>query len=232
MESAPHHASLETPLRGFTLVEMIVVLAIIVIITMIALLGQSSFNRSLVLTDTAYTVAFSIREAQSYGLSSRLFGATQNAGYGVHFATGAPTSYSIFADVSPAAPGDTSNPSICPGHPNITGPEAKPGNCIQDTPSEVMRSYSLNNGFRISGFCGTQTTGGVVRCQGYLDALDIVYLRPNTQSVITGVRSGTRISLSDATIRIASPDGTAERCVLVSKVGQVSVVVKGSPECP
>jgi len=222
-----------TPQRGFTLVEMIVVLAIIVIITTIALLGQSSFNRAMVLTDTAYTVAFSVREAQSLGISSRAFGGTQDAGYGIHFANGTPTSYKLFADISPAAPGDTQYPLICPGHPNVPGtnPEAKPGDCIQTLQSEVVRTYNLNNGFRIGSFCGTRTNGTSL-CSGALDALDIIYLRPNTQSVITGVQGGTRTALTDATIRILSPDGLAERCIYVSKVGQVSVLQKGEAKCP
>ncbi len=221
------------PVRGFTLVEMIVVLAIIIIITTIALLGQSSFNRSMVLTDTAYTIAFSVREAQALGISSRAFAGTQDAGYGVHFANQSPSSYKLFADTYPAAPGDTQYTAICPGHPNVpaTNPEAKPGDCIQTLESEVVRTYSLNNGFRISGFCGRQSNG-VQLCNGALDALDIIYLRPNTQSVITGVNGNIRTALQDATIRISSPDGTTERCIYVSKVGQVSVVQEGEAECP
>ncbi len=219
--------------RGFTLVEMIVVLAIIIIITTIALLGQSSFNRSMILTDTAYTIAFSIREAQALGISSRTFAGTQDAGYGVHFGNLSPTSYKLFADTHPIAPGDTQYPGICPGHPNVpaSNPEAKPGDCIQTLESEVVRTYSLNNGFRISGFCGRQSNG-VPLCNGALDSLNIVYLRPNTQSVITGVNGNIRTALQDATIRISSPDGTTERCIYVSKVGQVSVVQEGEAECP
>lgn len=213
--------------------EMIVVLAIIVIITTIALLGQSSFNRSMVLTDTAYTIAFSVREAQSLGISSRAFAGTQDAGYGLHFANGAPTTYKLFADTYPIAPGDTQYTAICPGHPNVpaTNPEAKPGDCIQTLESEVVRTYSLNNGFRISGFCGRQSND-VQLCNGALDALNIVYLRPNTQSVITGVNGNIRTALEDATIRVSSPDGTSERCIYVSKVGQVSVLLKGDSKCP
>ncbi|MES2931569.1 MAG: prepilin-type N-terminal cleavage/methylation domain-containing protein [Patescibacteria group bacterium] len=224
-------------MRGFTLVEMIVVLAIIIIITTIALLGQSSFNRSMVLTDTAYTIAFSVREAQSLGISSRTFAGTQDAGYGIHFTNLAPTAYKLFADIAPAAPGDTEYTAICPGHPNVakTHPEAKPGDCIQTVEAEVVRTYSLNNGFQIKSFCGRQTNGNQLcsgTTPGSLDALDIVYLRPNTQSVITGVNGNIRTALEDATIRVSSPDGSAERCIYVSKVGQVSVVHKGDVKCP
>ena len=76
--------------RGFTLVEMLVVLAIIIMITAIVINGQSTYNRSILLTDTVYTVAYSIRQAQSLGLASRgtTVGASivSNAGYGVRFA--------------------------------------------------------------------------------------------------------------------------------------------------
>ncbi|HRH55254.1 MAG TPA: prepilin-type N-terminal cleavage/methylation domain-containing protein [Candidatus Paceibacterota bacterium] len=228
------------PVRGFTLVEMLVVLAIIVIITAIALLGQTTFNRSLVLTDIAYTIAFSIREAQSYGISSRAAGATTNAGYGISFARTTPTSYVLFADTNPAKPGDTGNPSLCPGHPSVASshPEAKPGNCIQNNATEIVRRSTLNNGFKIKSFCGKDS--GTEKCSDSaqtttrLESIHIVYLRPNTQSIITGVSAGSsnRVALSDATIRITSPDETAERCVLVSKAGQVSVVQKGTSACP
>jgi len=216
---------------------MVVVLAIIVTITSIALLGQTSFNRSMVLTDIAYTLAFSIREAQSLGLSSRVFGGTQNTGYGVHFVRGVTNSYTLFADISPAASGNVQSASVCPGHSVGSGPEARPGDCIYNGASENVRSYALNRGFTILSFCGTQTSNGSMRCSNsasslMLDSLSIVYLRPNTQSVVTGVRSGTRIPLSDATIRVASPDGAAERCVYVSKAGQVAVFQKGETSCP
>lgn len=233
MEPAPVH-SLTSPsmLRGFTIMEMVVVLAIITVISSIALLGQSTFNRSMILTNTAYTVAFSVREAQFLGISSRVFNGVQNAGYGIRFLNDSAHSYALFADTHPAAAGNVQSAELCPGHAVGSGPEAKPGDCIQTQASEIVRTYNLNNGFFIKQFCGTETSGGTLRCSGYLSALNIVYLRPNTQSIITGVRQGNRISLSDATIRIASPDGFTERCIYVSKAGQVTVSVKGSSSCP
>ncbi|MBU2104034.1 type II secretion system GspH family protein [Patescibacteria group bacterium] len=224
MESSISHI-LKKLSRGFTLVEMLVVLAIIVIVTGIAINGQSSFNKTVILTDTAYTLAFSIREAQSLGLSSRYFGGFQNAGYGVHFSSGSLTSYILFADTNPGIPG-SSQGGICPGHTVASGPEARPGNCTYELPSEGVRTSTFNRGFKISKFCGFDRALNSTRCSDTnLDSLNIVYLRPNTQSIITGKRSGAPMSLENATIYVASPDGGTERCVSVSKVGQVSVGV-------
>ncbi len=222
---------------------MVVVLTIIITISAIALFGQSSFNRSLVLTDTSYSVAFSVREAQALGISSRTFSGTANAGYGLHFSSNGMSSYRLFADLNPSAPGDMSNPTVCPGHTESSGPEAKPGDCIQTQASEIVRTYSLNNGFRLKSFCGTPTGGGTRWCSDTpgreIFAMNILYMRPDTLSVITGITSSatsppltSRVSLQDATLRIQSPDGTAERCVFVSKVGQVSVHALGDTECP
>lgn len=211
--------------RGFTLVEMLVVLAIITLITVVAVTGQSDFNRSLILTDTAYTVAFSLREAQTLGLSSRVFNAVQDAGYGIRFARSTPTSYMLFSDQIPASPGSTQS-GICPGHTFSTGPDARPGNCVYDNATELVRTYSFNQGFTVRSFCGT-TAAGSQYCttdSTPLDAIDIVYMRPSTDSVITGVRGSTLYQMTSAVIRVASPDGAAERCIQVSKVGQVAVV--------
>ena len=208
------------PVRGFTLIEMIVVLSIIVIITAIALLGQSSFNRSIVLTNTAYTLAFSIRDAQSRGLSSRLFGGVQDAGYGVHLTKTSSTSYVMFADIHPSTP--NSKGGLCPNHTITTGPEAKPGDCSFSSATEIVRTYTFEHGFSIANFCGLDQ-GGTKRCSGYLDAINISFARPDTQSVILGVRGASTIGLTSAAITLSSPDGTAQRCVNVSKVGQVFV---------
>lgn len=205
--------------------EMLVVLAIITLLTVITISGQSQFNRSLVLTDTTYTVAFSLREAQTLGLSSRVFNAVQDAGYGIRFSRSTPTSYSLFSDQSPASPGSTQG-GICPGHTFTSGPDARPGNCIYDNASELVRTYTFNQGFSISRFCGT-TASGTEYCSSDstpLDHLDVVYMRPSTDSVITGIRGSSLYQFTSALIRVASPDGGAERCVQVSKVGQVAVI--------
>lgn len=207
---------------------MMVVLFIIVIVTTVAVMGQSTFNRSLILTDTAYTIAFSIREAQTLGLSSRASNNIFNAGYGVRLSTATPNAYILFADTSPAVPGNGQS-GYCPGHEESAGsPDAHPGNCTYDTgasPSELVRTYTLNRGFRITQFCGRAVVGGVNRCSGAdFETMHLSFMRPSTDTTIFGRTStGTLIPLSDATIRIESPDGVASRCIVVSKAGQIGV---------
>lgn len=222
MESSHNPRLLKEPPRGFTLVEMLVVLAIIIIVTSVALLGQNTFNRSLLLTDTAYTIALSIREAQSLGLSSRKFAGEQNAGYGVHFEQGLST-YRIFVDTSDNATG----PTGCPRG-DLGTPEEKPGNCIYESADGTLESFTLRRGFTISNICVKTTSlgsQGNLHCAkggGALSALDIVFMRPNTDSIIVGTR-GSPNTYESAFIEIKDPTSAAVRCVTVSKTGQVAV---------
>jgi prepilin-type N-terminal cleavage/methylation domain-containing protein len=230
----PSRAPYLTLARGFTLVEMLVVLSIIVIVTAITLTSQSTFNRSLLLTNTAYAVALSVREMQSLGLSSRRFtGAgqdVQNPGYGVHFQTGLGNSFILFADTS-NTPGPI--PSTC--EIGVAGtPEGKPGNCLYDTdatPDGIVQTYSFSRGFTISDFCGRPSANSPKQCAstGAFDALDIVFTRSATESAITGRLNSNQTQLVSGEVVIRAPDADIYRYVCISRVGQVSVA---NASCP
>ena len=76
---------------GFTLVELIVVSAIILVISLFILFQQAKFNSSTLLRSLTYSVALSVRQAQVYGTSVRGFssGGTVafGSGYGVYLST-------------------------------------------------------------------------------------------------------------------------------------------------
>jgi prepilin-type N-terminal cleavage/methylation domain-containing protein len=227
MESSPV-LTRTTPQRGFTLVEMLVVLAIISIITAIAVTGQSTFNKSLILTDTAYRVAFSARQAQSYGLASRKYGvSTSNPGYGLHFESGALNSYIFFADIANLL---TPFPSNCPvGTPGT--PSAKPGNCRFDSSSDgKVSTFTFDRGFSISSFCGKK--GALYYCSSdVLNNLDVVFTRPNTSTTISGVVNGSALQSFDcAVVTITDQSHTANRTVRISSLGEISV--GASLACP
>src|SRR5665213_1332894 len=213
--------------RGFTLIQMLVVLAIIVVITTIALSGQSVFNRSLTLTNTAYDVALSIRQAETYGISSRAYGTSANTGYGIEFSKTTPTSYVFYAD---AYPPSGSGSGQCHPTANPTAPDAKPGNCLYDaqyggSATELVTQYQFGAGITVADFCGIDTTGAS-HCASAsptdLRSVDIVFVRPNAEAILTAINnSGSSIPLSNATLYLTASGAT--HCVQVTAVGQVSV---------
>lgn len=220
MES-PRLRPLAQSARGFTLVEMLVALSILTVITAIALTSQSTFNQSLLLNDTSYTIALSAREAQSLGLSSRKFQGVQNGGYGVHFAYPYPiTTYTVFADISSIAP----EPAWCPITATTT-PEAKAGNCLYDGAGETFQTYDLTRGFKISDICG-KNQGLARKCAstGDIDSLDVLYLRPNTQAIITGLKAGIPTQFTCAEVWVMPPTGTGvTETIRMSQLGEISV---------
>lgn len=214
---------------------MMVVLVIIALITTIALFGQQDFNRSLLLTDTAYTIALTAREAQSLGLSSRRYTQggqdAQNAGYGLSFTASIPNQYVLFADTrSIATPLAT-----CPRGKTGT-PEEKPGNCVYDAagspPDGLVQTHTFTRGFHISEVCGTRLDSGAQLCASAneLSAFYAVWMRPNTETVLTMLRpDGSYVAAAKGVVYLQSQDQTARRAICFSGLGQVSVATSTCP---
>ncbi len=86
---------------GFTLVEMLVVLAIIVIITSIVVFNIGTERQNSALLRSAQKLSLDLRRAQSFTLSSKIFKTSGvPCGWGVHFNGGGSSSYIIFADLA------------------------------------------------------------------------------------------------------------------------------------
>ncbi|MBI4065657.1 type II secretion system protein [Candidatus Kaiserbacteria bacterium] len=224
-EFIPYHF-LKKSGKGFTLVELIVVMAIIGVVMLVVLTSQSSFNKTLTLANTAYDIALTIRYAETYGISGRAAGAVTNAGYGVHFQSASPRSFTLFADKYPSV----GQPGVCHALPanDPSGPDAKPGNCAYDSSQgEVTVDYTLGNGITISKFC-SYTSGWSCSDNG-LTSLDIVFARPNANPFISanGSYSAT-IPVTAACLTVSSPQG-GSRFVSVSSSGQISANASSCP---
>lgn len=189
--------------RGFSLLELLVVMSIFSVISLIVLANHSRFNSSVLLGSLAYKIALSVREAQVYGLSVRGQSTSFQVGYGVHFAGG--TTYTLFADMD--------------------------GNKMYDTiadngfPADVIvKAYTLSQGHLISDFCGIQVSGTRQCAVGsVITYLDVVFLRPDPDASMVSNIFAPPSSYSSAEITVSSPQGSTRK-VTVASTGQVSVV--------
>ncbi|MFZ3043507.1 MAG: type II secretion system protein [Minisyncoccia bacterium] len=224
-----HREPVRLLMRGFTLIELLVVLAIITVIMGIVLSSQSTFNKTLVLTNTAYDVALTLRSTQTYGLSSRASGSTSNAGYGLHFQSSTPGSFTLFADLYPLP----STSSVCHPTSDASAPNARPGNCVYESAqSEKVSDYVLGNGVTVNDFCAYAL--GSWSCAhaqgGALSSLDIVFARPNPDPFIStnGSYPGAATAATAACLSLTSPQGGTQFISLTSS-GQITANAAACP---
>lgn len=200
-----------TKRAGFSLIELLVVVAIMTIITSVVLVSQGRFGSSIILSNLAYDMALSIREAQSYGLSVRESSPGSkrfDVGYGIHFSTDRRDSYILFADIK-NDDGDSQqyNTSISPCSSN----------------SECVKEYKIGRGNTIIKFCGVKDAGGTEEmCSDDTKKyfLDIVFPRAESDATFT-----TNLGTGFRAVRvyIKSPDGLHTRIIETTITGQIFV---------
>lgn len=86
--------------RGFTIAELTVVVGIIGVVTTIALANQASLSNNVLLSNLAYEMGLSLREAQTYGISVKAGDSTSGfrGAYGILFRSDEPLEYYLFHD--------------------------------------------------------------------------------------------------------------------------------------
>ncbi len=194
--------------KGFTLVELLVSLGIFTVITTIAVVNNNQFNSSILLTNLAYEVGLSVRQAQFYGIAVRKNAADNfNAGYGIHFDLADPRVYYLFED----------KPAID----HICGP----GECDLNN---FVESFRLNKGNYISRICLTNSGAPECTDTGGFQKVDISFVRPNPDAFIT--KNSVSGNYIKAEICVASPAGTRRR-VIVESTGQIAVSTDPGPNC-
>ena len=207
---------------GFTLVELLVSISIMVLIMSVVLINYHRFDTTFSTTNLAYDIALSIRQAQSYGISvhanTTISNNTNNAqyqfGYGIHFSGADDTHYILFAD-NTAGQGTEDYYDSTSG--NVCG-----GECLQE--------YTLTSGYSIVGICTYSSDASVCNnLIGSSGTVDITFLRPDPDAIVCQYSSGNYPSCSlpsenTAVITIASPDTSVphER-IIVQPTGQISV---------
>lgn len=219
--------------RGVTVVELLVVLGIIGILTTVIVTSHATFNKTILLTYTAYDVALTIRSAETFGLGTKVNSSIPGGtriGYGMRFTPAGASSFTLFADSnSPGSEDDRGN--VC--HPlradaDGSEPDAIYGDCsYQD--SEIVQSYELGNGMRVSRLFSYQ--GGGEEGEE-IDALDIVFARPDPQAFFSkdvgSIGGGYSAAIAAVCVELTSPHGGHSHTI-VTRTGQIQV---SSDVCP
>jgi prepilin-type N-terminal cleavage/methylation domain-containing protein len=196
---------------GFSLVEMVVVIGIVVVITGVVLANLPRFRSNISLDLIAQDVAITVRQAQVFGLGSRQFAADKFPAYGIHFKsigglTPSPQAgrvITLFADNN-----------------NQDGFYNTGDSCQSSTESgtECVQEFHLEGGVVVDSLC----TGGGQQ----LSELGIVFERPKPEPKFSGVLlESTTLLFDDDYVKIVlrSERDNRTKTVIVRPTGQIEV---------
>lgn len=195
-------------LKGFTLVELGISLAIVTLITGVVLANYGAFSSATQLSNLAYDVALSMRKAQAYGISVRQVAGSADFAYGLYIPTTAAgaTTYILFADLNKNSRYD--------------------GNASCTSGTECLERYVLTQGISIKEAC---VSGPVSLCTtaGTITSFTTLFLRPDPDArfiiqTTTSVYDLNAASGGEIYFRIENPQGSS-RVIRVLQSGQISV---------
>ena len=199
---------------GFTLIELLVSISIFVFMTAFLVAKYGGFNQSVLITNSAYDVALTIRGAQSYGLNVKGADVTGSSGtvtyfsypYGAHFSSdtttsGANTSYVLFADTN-------------------LGSAANSYSIYDPGTDIVVSKTTLRQGTIVSSICVGNDEGSCV--SSGVTSVDISFRRPDPDAIITANGASGR-KYPFAKITVLAANGSM-KSVSVRSTGQISIV--------
>ena len=181
--------------KAFTLIELLVTIAIVMLVTGMALVRYGSFNNTILLKSQALEIALNIRQAQQYAISvSNFTGDTANA-FGIHFALdNSSNSYILYQDT-------------IGGH-NLTYTKTS----TQD--EQVGQPYVIDPRFVLQKVCSNSSCS---RQQA-----SISFKRPNFDAHLFYGPSQTPVSRIDIYVAPAN-DATSHKVISVYSSGQITV---------
>ncbi len=186
--------------RGFTLIELMVTISIVVLVTAVVLVEYSSFNSTTLLTSQAYITAFDLREAQSLAIGVRGQGTEFSQEYGIYFTMSNTNSYQLFQDTGTVVPATYTSSDVAVGALRYLDPR-----------------------FKISDICVTVSGSSAKDCN--INNLAVTFMRPDFDAAFNAGGGGGRVSgtITSVDIIFAPLKGTGTRTVTVSSAGQISV---------
>jgi len=203
--------------RGFTMIELVVVIAIVALISSLIIFNYSSFNSASSLENVSQDIALTIRKAQvsAIGVKGVTVGlATEFPPFGVSFSLvpsntsnlmGDEKSFIYFADL-----GATGDKQYNPGSGDACG-NLSVGN-------ECMDIVKIKTQEVISEICADS----VCYNKGDSPKVDIVFTRPYPEASFKFYKGSSKVSVSSVGIRLKSLDNKI-KTITVWNTGQISV---------
>ena len=190
--------------KGFSIIELMIAVAIFIILTSVAFYGYADFNNDMVMTNQAYELSLHVRQAQVYGIAVRggsgAAGSEFTASYGVAANIGSSV-VTIFRDANDDGLYDPSSP---------------------DEPALELLTFA--RGVEVCRICITSGTNVESGCSDAYDDISISFKRPDPDArvAINDVPYDAGPAYALTRIAIQAPNGK-ERYVDVTVTGQVSV---------
>lgn len=189
--------------KGFSLVELLVVISIVVTITTVVLVEYTNFNSQTLLNITAQEISATIRQAQYFGIAVR--GETNDninyefPNYGIYVeSVSSPNQVILFADLDGTPGFDAAN-------------------------DFVVETYKVPQQYAISRLCIDEdgiSGGELCSISDGLTEINILFKRPESEPTIN---SNLRDDVVLAQIYLADSVGAELRRVEVWNTGQISV---------
>ena len=194
---------------GFTLIELLVTLSIFAITTGIVMTSQGKFDNSILLTNTAYDIAITLRQAQTFGVNVKEGASATFNPYGVVFQTDFDNKrFDLFEDLTGGTRYKYDGAFIC-----------------TTSDAECVNSYKIKRGHYIKYVCAGANDTECESNKTQTQTLNISFVRPNPEAIILANSDTYSVGnlKSFAKIVISSSDGSATRSIVVTKVGQIYV---------
>jgi prepilin-type N-terminal cleavage/methylation domain-containing protein len=193
-----------TPFGGFTLVEMMTVVAIILIMTAILLGNLPNFRDRLSLDAIAQEMAVTIRQAQIFGSATRTSGSQEFPSYGVYFDLSSNNNFIVFADLG------------------------TPPNSLYDrlgcaaSATECREQFLFSRGVVVTNLCSS-TNGNPSSCTPISGGiLNVNFRRPLTDAIFYD--SANELTPASVIIKIAKASNpTDTRSIVVWGTGHIYV---------
>lgn len=194
---------------GFTLLELMVTIAIMITLMSVLLFNQRRFGLATAGNNSAEQVSIALREAQVYASGSKNFRAGSsnfNVNYGVFFDTAVATQMTLFGDC----------------YPNLTTPNYKyDTNGCPIGGNESVRQFTFDPKFRVTRLCvNTAADPASPTCPTNTTTLNVVFNRGNLDAVIS--RTGSDRN-NYAEIELRSLDNSITKVVAIWSSGRMYI---------